>query len=257
MDRGVRGELEFGINRSGRVYARRFRCVSFTLPDMLVVGEDFVVMFQLLGGGVNSVVGKDDWVGLYPVGTANSAVKTRWYKAAGTSGAISWTRDKGPTTAGTYEFRYFRGNGYSGVVGVSDPITVIDLDSLGGDDSKADDSKRYTLCDEDEGADVAKVQVSATANAVVGTSVVPMGEFTHICVRSSGTQLSLIVNGVLEAVSPITQPVPASTLSCLIGGCKQGYVMRSFGCPVRGGGTRAWACCACPVRVWLSLLWLV
>jgi hypothetical protein len=94
MDRGVRGEFEMGLTHDGRVFGRRFRCVAFTVPDMLVVGEEFVLMFQLLGVGAQANMGKDDWVGLYPVGTPSTAVKTRWYKASGSTGAITWAPSK-------------------------------------------------------------------------------------------------------------------------------------------------------------------
>jgi hypothetical protein len=35
-------------------------------------------MFQLFGSGAAAMPGKDDWVGVYPVGAANNSVKSRW-----------------------------------------------------------------------------------------------------------------------------------------------------------------------------------
>jgi hypothetical protein len=99
-DRGVRGEIEFGLTPDGRVYGRRFAPIVFTVPEVIVVGEEFVLLFSLLGAGG---VGKDDWIGVYPVGAANSAVKLRWYKVNGTHGSISWSGQKGPVAAGNLE----------------------------------------------------------------------------------------------------------------------------------------------------------
>jgi len=62
----------------------------------------------------------DDWIGLFRVGTLNSAFVSKQYTGGSTTGNLSFTL---PNQAGTYEFRYLLSDGYSSVA-ASSPITV-------------------------------------------------------------------------------------------------------------------------------------
>jgi hypothetical protein len=208
MDRGVRGEMELGLLPSGHLYCRRFCPVSFSVPDTLFVGEGFSLLFQVLGTASSG--GKEDWVGLFPVGSPNvsASVRGRWYKTSGTNGVIEWAAKQSPPTPGQYEFRYFRGAGYTCLFAVSNAVTAIEIDGDGDGGGAAPTPS-------------ADPRLQSHVNYVTSSSVVTVDEFTHVAVRCNGSFMALVVNGVVESYCKVTVPVPMAVIPSLIGAVKE------------------------------------
>lgn len=49
MDRDVKGEFEFGLTSDNHLIAHRLTVVTFTLPQFLRVGEDFILLYKVRG----------------------------------------------------------------------------------------------------------------------------------------------------------------------------------------------------------------
>lgn len=199
---GVLGEFEFGLLADGRAYARLFCPIVFTLPPHLVVGEAFTLCFEAIG---LFTVAKDDWIGLCPIGSANVNIpKNGWYRASDGGGVIAWAKTHAPPAPGWYEFRYFKGAGYSAVGAVSDPIFVKSSAS----------------------APVSEEELSRPcppAGWVVSTRTLPVGAFTHVGITRCGRSLSIILNGELDATATVSFPAPYTDMACSLGFANRRY----------------------------------
>jgi hypothetical protein len=160
--------------------------------------------------GTASSGGKEDWVGLFPVGSPNvsASVRGRWYKTSGANGVIEWAAKQSPPTPGQYEFRYFRGAGYTCLFAVSNAVTAIEIDGDGdGGDAAPTPS--------------ADPRLQSHVNYVTSSSVMTVDEFTHVAVRCNGSFMALVVNGVVESYCKVTVPVPMAVIPSLIGAVKE------------------------------------
>ena len=155
-NRGSRGELEFGLTPDLRVVARRAAGVTLVPPATMRIGEPAFLIFEVRTEVASTRVWpgdcsrrwlrctfvyqvsplvnptKQDWIGLYKVGSGNRALGKRYYKVTKGQNMIEWAASKGPKQPGQYEFRYFKTSGYNCVVGVSPPFTVLAADDFSG-----------------------------------------------------------------------------------------------------------------------------
>lgn len=86
-------------------------------------GESISVSYAVPANATHS----RDWVGLYVVGSSDRSYKAWRYIGSSGSGTLTFT----PNTTGTYEFRYFKNNGFTKVA-TSPQLTVTDGDVGGG-----------------------------------------------------------------------------------------------------------------------------
>ena len=199
-DDGNKGEVEIGLMASGRLYARLHSPIKFSPPPFLVAKEAFTLCFEV---GSSVTVGKDDWIGLFAVGASNTAPVTKgsWYRAAESGGVLEWTKPNVPSTPGWYEFRFFKGSGYTNVLGVSDAVTLIAEDGSSVDTSSPSPTP---------------------AGFVISSQPLTCGEFTHIAVVRRNQELMLLVNGVVTAPSLVPFPPQIADVPVLLGcGLKQ------------------------------------
>ncbi len=84
-------------------------------PSTVSAGGAITVAWTAPGGSSSL-----DWIGMYATGTGDGSYLSWVYTGGTTSGSAGFTA---PSTAGTYEFRYFLNDGFT-KVSTSNPVTV-------------------------------------------------------------------------------------------------------------------------------------